>query len=61
MKTEDLKQKLTDIRGHLYAVNSLNVSLRMIELNKRDDKTVYNTNECLGEILKDLDEVLKEL
>ncbi len=47
---------LKEIRGALYGVNSVNVSLRMIGLNERDDKIVYDTNKCLAEILAWLDE-----
>ena len=44
MKFEDLKQRPTDIRGSLYDVNRINLSLYMIALKKRDDKIVYDTN-----------------
>jgi len=51
-------KSLQEIRDALYGVNAVNISLHMIGLRKRDDKTVYDTNECLAEILSWLDEHL---
>jgi hypothetical protein len=54
------KEKLQHIRDLLYQVNAVNISLYMIGLKKRDDKLVADTNECLGEILKQLDTLIQE-
>ncbi|WP_461366669.1 hypothetical protein [Candidatus Darwinibacter acetoxidans] len=54
------KEKLQHIRGMLYQVNAVNISLYMIGMKKRDDKLVADTNECLGEILKQLDALIQE-
>jgi hypothetical protein len=50
-----MKEKLQHIRDMLYQVNAVNISMK-----KRDDKLVADTNECLGEILKQLDELIQE-
>jgi len=50
---------LQEIRDALYNVNAVNVSLHMIAMKRRDDKIVHDTNECLGEILKWIDELLE--
>jgi hypothetical protein len=54
------KEKLQHIRGMLYQVNAVNISLYMIGMKKRDDKLVADTNECLSEILKQLDALIQE-
>ena len=56
-----MKKKLQHIRDMLYQVNAVNVSLYMIGMRKRDDKLVADTNECLGEILKQLDTLIQEM
>jgi hypothetical protein len=53
-----MKDKLKTIRENLYAVNAQIVSLQMIALKDRSDKTVFNLNECLAELLKQLDEII---
>ncbi len=54
------KEKLQHIRHMLYQVNAVNISLYMIGMKKRDDKLVADTNECLSEILKQLDALIQE-
>ena len=55
-----MKEELQHIRDELYQVNAVNISLYMIGLKKRDDKLVADTNECLGEIIKQLDELIQK-
>lgn len=55
-----MKNKLQHIRDMLYQVNAVNISMYMLGMKKRDDKLVADTNECLGEILKQLDELIQE-
>lgn len=50
---------LQEIRDALYSVNSVNISLHMIAMKRREDKIVYDTNACLGEILKWIDELIE--
>lgn len=55
-----MKKKLQHIRDMLYQVNAVNISLYMIGMKKRDDRLVADTNECLSEILKQLDTLIQE-
>lgn len=55
-----MKEKLQHIRDMLYQVNAVNISLYMIGMKKRDDRLVADTNECLSEILKQLDTLIQE-
>ena len=56
-----MKEELKKIRSNLYGVNAINVSLHMIALKERDDKIVFDTNACLGEIIKQIDALLAGL
>ena len=51
---------LQEIRDALYSVNATNVSLYMIAMKRRDDKIIIDTNQCLGEILKWIDELIEK-
>ena len=51
---------LQEIRDALYSVNATNVSLYMIAMKRRDDEIISNTNQCLGEILKWIDELIEK-
>lgn len=55
-----MKEKLQHIRDMLYQVNAVNISMYMLGMKKRDDKLVADTNECLGEILEQLDTLIQE-
>jgi len=52
-------EKLKEIRGKLYAVNSQNISMEMIAMKNRDDKVVYDTNESIGHIIEELDKLIE--
>ena len=53
-----MTEKLQKIRNALYQINATNISLYMIGMKKRDDKIVEDTNACIAEVIRMMDEAI---